>query len=135
MSKHKKTLQLGMNPSTASGRLVKDTLYKLAMETGHKCYRCNKPLDRETFSIEHKEPWLDSEDPLGNFFDQDNIAFSHLVCNTKAARRPKPIDIPHGTSSGYDYHKCRCDKCKLARKTRLPYDSKKRREAYLRTGH
>lgn len=83
---NKKTEQLGMNPSTASGRLVKDTLFKLAVEAGHKCFRCGEELTRETFSIEHKTPWLDSNNPLKNYFAQENIAFSHLSCNSKASR-------------------------------------------------
>lgn len=88
MSKQKKTLQLGMNPSTASGRLVKDTLFRLAVEAGHKCHHCGDELTRDTFSIEHINPWLDSENPVELYFDQDNIAFSHLTCNIKAGRRP-----------------------------------------------
>lgn len=28
------------------------------------------------------------------------------------------IDELHGTSNGYDHHKCRCEKCKLARSKR-----------------
>jgi hypothetical protein len=85
--KEKKTLQLGMNPSTASNRLVKDTLFRLAVEAGHACYQCGETLVRDTFSIEHKKPWLDSDDPKGSFFDQGNIAFSHLHCNVGAGRR------------------------------------------------
>lgn len=85
----KKQTQLGMNPSTASHRLVKDTLWKLVVATGQdKCNRCGQPMTRETFSIEHKIPWLDSDDPVGLFFDQDNIAFSHLRCNIADGRRP-----------------------------------------------
>ena len=87
---NKKTEQLGMNPSTASGRLVKDTLFRLAIETNHKCFQCGGELTRDTFSIEHKKPWLNSEDPLGNYFDQDNISFSHLSCNVKAAKAGRP---------------------------------------------
>lgn len=76
-----------MNPSTASGRLLKDLLFSFATQLGYtKCYHCNKKLTRETFSIEHKTPWLDSEDPIGLFFNLDNISFSHHTCNTKARR-------------------------------------------------
>lgn len=82
---NKRHAQLGMNPSTASHRLVKDTLFRLAVEAGHVCYRCKKALDRESFSIEHKTPWLNSVDPLHLFFDQANIAFSHLSCNSRAS--------------------------------------------------
>jgi len=87
MSK-KKSEQLGMNPSTASHRLVKDVLFKLLIEAGHTCFQCGEELTRDTFSIEHMEPWLDSEDPLGLYFNLENIAFSHKSCNYAASRTP-----------------------------------------------
>ena len=83
----KKHSQLGMNSSTASHRLVKDLLFSFVKDT--PCYHCGGTLERENFSIEHKVPWLDSEDPKGLFFDLDNISYSHLSCNVKAARRNK----------------------------------------------
>jgi len=86
MSNQKKTLQLGMNPSTASGRLNKDLLFAFIEAAGHKCFRCGEDLTRDTFSIEHKEAWLDSTNPVGLFFDLGNIAYSHLTCNIKASR-------------------------------------------------
>ena len=62
----KKKMQLGMNPSTASHRLVKDTLWRLIQATDQTaCVKCGDSMTRETFSIEHLEPWLDSEDPQG----------------------------------------------------------------------
>ena len=86
----KKQNQLGMNPSTAANRLVKDVLFKLVCDTGRNvCHQCSEPMERETFSIEHKTPWLDSNDPLGLYFNLENISFSHRVCNIKAARRGK----------------------------------------------
>lgn len=85
----KKQMQLGMNPSTASGRLIKDTLWRLIVESKQdSCFQCGEKMSRENFSVEHKVPWLDSEDPLFLFFDQENISFSHHLCNLKAARRP-----------------------------------------------
>ena len=85
----KKRDQLGMNPSTASGRLLKDVLFKFVCETGNNsCHQCGEPMERETFSIEHIVPWLDSEDPIGLFFDLDNISFSHRTCNCAARRIP-----------------------------------------------
>lgn len=51
-------------------------------------------MTRDTFSLEHIEPWLDSEDPVGLFFNQDNISFSHLSCNISDARKPHKSDIP-----------------------------------------
>lgn len=90
----KKKMQLGMNPSTASGRLVKDILWKLIVETGQdKCCKCGFPMHRDTYSIEHVVPWLDSEDPVGLYFDLENISFSHLRCNIgdTRSRQRNPI--------------------------------------------
>jgi hypothetical protein len=84
----KQTACLGMNHSTAQQRLVKDTLFRLAVESGHKCYQCGGELTRETFSVEHKVPWLNEPNALELFFDQKNIGFSHIRCNLLAARRP-----------------------------------------------
>lgn len=85
----KKTKQLGMNPSTASGRLVKDLLWSLIVETSKdSCCKCGSLMSRETFSIEHVTPWLDSDDPVGLYFDIGNISYSHLSCNRAAARSP-----------------------------------------------
>lgn len=81
----KKKLQLGMNPSTASGRLVKDILFSFIKD--RPCCKCGQPMTRETFSIEHLVPWLDSNDPVKTYFDLDNIDFSHLKCNVSDARR------------------------------------------------
>lgn len=83
----KKQQQLGINPSTASGKLVRDILYKFILELDlNNCYHCKLPMTRETFSIEHKIPWLDSEDPIKLYFDLENISFSHQSCNSSAAR-------------------------------------------------
>ena len=86
-----KAKQLGMNPSTASGRLVKDVLFKFVSEAGHKCFQCGGGLTRETFSLEHKTPWLHTDEPVKNYFDLDNIAFSHKSCNSSAARHPHKV--------------------------------------------
>jgi hypothetical protein len=84
----KKQQQLGMSPGTASHRLVKDILFDFVVKAGHKCHRCGGELTRDTFSIEHKTAWLDSEDPVAAFFDLSNIAFSHMHCNSGASRKP-----------------------------------------------
>lgn len=104
--------QLGMNPSTASNRLIKDLLFDFVIKAGHKCHRCGGDLERHTISIEHIEAWLDSDHPIEMFFDIQNIAYSHLSCNARASRpgiRPKR-GMTHGTS-GYRQG-CRCEKCK-----------------------
>lgn len=92
----KKKMQLGMNPSTASGRLVKDVLWSLIQETEQDvCCKCGEKMTRETFSIEHITPWLDSEDPVGLYFDLENIGFSHHSCNVGDARSArKKYDTP-----------------------------------------
>lgn len=109
----KKAQQLGMNPSTASGRLVKDLLFKFIIDAGNKCHRCGGELTRETFSIEHIENWLDSDDPIKLYFDLSNIAFSHKSCNFSAARKK---ETPHGTLWRYQKYRCRCDECKKVKK-------------------
>jgi hypothetical protein len=53
------------------------------------CVRCNTKIDKlEDFSIEHITPWRRSEEPRELFFNLDNIAFSHLSCNTAHSRNP-----------------------------------------------
>lgn len=85
----RKKEQLGMNPSTAYGRLKKLLLFSMAKELGRTtCYRCGALItDIKDFTIEHKEPWLDGDDPSGLFFDLSNVAFSHLSCNIADARK------------------------------------------------
>jgi len=102
----KKKEQLGMNPSTASGRLVKDILWDLLVKTNQdSCCKCNKPMTRETFSIEHLKPWLDSDDPVSLYFDLNNISFSHMSCNFSDIRRTTESRLNYyqkmtGVSSG-----------------------------------
>lgn len=122
----KKQQQLGMNPGTASHRLVKDILWSLIVETNKDfCYKCNAKLTRETFSIEHKIPWLDSENPLELFFDINNISFSHLKCNVGSKRDPKKGTGICGTISQYQ-RGCRCSECRnAARIDRAKYPKKK----------
>lgn len=82
----KKKNQLGMNPSTAAHRLRMDLLFSFVKDT--PCYHCGELMTRDNFSIEHKTPWLDSDNPVELFFDLNNISYSHLTCNASAARRP-----------------------------------------------
>lgn len=135
MRKDRKAEQLGMNASTASGRLLKDILFKFICDAGQNmCYQCGESMSREDFSIEHKTPWLDSSNPTELFFDLENISFSHLKCNIGAARRKKGFS--HGTTAGYDNYGCRCDECKAAKAARRKkeYTPEKRRSTYERTG-
>lgn len=105
-----------MNPSTASNRLVKDLLFSFVQKEGHKCFHCGGEISREDFSIEHKIPWLDSDDPIGLFFDLDNIAFSHFKCNSGKSRYNQPNRYKHPSINSYNKHGCRCEECKEIKK-------------------
>lgn len=128
----KKAQQLGMNPGTARHRLIRDLLFSYVKDV--PCFHCGKPLTRDTFSIEHKTPWLDSDDPLGLFFDLDNISYSHESCNYGAARQ---VNAPSACGTEGRYNKgCRCDPCKAAKAARMKrgYTTEGRRERYAKYG-
>lgn len=76
-----------MDPGTAAHQLRMDLLFSYIVSAGHVCFHCGGTLTRDNWSIEHKTPWLYSEDPRGHFFDPTNIAYSHPRCNYGAARR------------------------------------------------
>ncbi len=110
----KKTEQLGMPIGTASGRLRKSIIFDLLKQLNKNyCFQCAAEIKHEDeLSIEHKVPYLDSENPKDLFFNLDNIAFSHLTCNVGAARQTKSQN--HNTA-GYQ-RGCRCDVCVTAMK-------------------
>lgn len=83
--------QLGIDPGTAAHRLLKDLLFDFVLRAGHRCHQCGGEMERENFSIEHKIPWLHSDDPKGLFFDLENIAYSHLKCNIAVARKTNKV--------------------------------------------
>lgn len=102
MSKDRRKEQLGVAVGTAQHRLRKMILWDYVIKCGdNKCHQCGgEILSIDDLSIEHKTPWLDSEDPQGLFFDLSNIGFSHLSCNIKAARKPnKKYDTPEERKS------------------------------------
>lgn len=86
----KKAEILRMPLGTAGGRLRKSIMFKLAQMAGQDvCFRCQAKIATvDEFSIEHKINWMDHADPVGTFFDLDNISFSHHSCNVRASRRP-----------------------------------------------
>lgn len=127
----KKKEQLGINPGTASARLVKDLLWNFIVSSDKDtCIKCGQKMTRKTFSVEHIVPWLDSEDPVGLFFDTDNIGYSHMSCNYADARRQL---AEHGTLSRYKY--CGCDLCKEAKRqySASIYCPERRKAQYKRT--
>ena len=128
----KKNAQLGMNHGTAQNRLVKDILFSFISEYGkNTCFHCGKTMERDNFSIEHKMPWLDSEDPVKLFFDLNNISFSHLSCNIGAARKVnKKYFTAEEARKGEQ-------KAQNKRRKLVPPEvrKEKRRQQYLRTGN
>jgi hypothetical protein len=80
------------------------------------------------FTIEHKEPWMQAENPIVAFFSEANIAFSHWLCNIKAASHP---------TKKYFTEEERKDVLREtnARAMRKVYTPEKRRKKFLLTGH
>jgi len=128
-SNSKKREQLGMSYGTASGRLRKLVLFDLLVRYGEAvCFQCGEQIkSAEELSIEHKEPWLDTDDPVANFFSLDNIAFSHLSCNSRAARRPSahPNEAARAAAERKSWRDGK----------RKRYTTEARREKFARTGH
>lgn len=127
----KKRERLGMNPSTARNRLIKTLLFKFVVNAGHKCYRCGKELSIDTFSVDHILPWLNSDDPIGLFFDVDNIAFSHMRCNTLVACHTRKGTTKYPEYNGYSDTR---QPWQVAADKARVYDPEKRHQQYLRTG-
>jgi len=114
-SESKKKDQLGIHPGTAANRLRKSILYDFAKRLDVCwCYQCGANIDDiDEFTIEHKIPWLDSENPVELYYSLDNIAFSHAFCNYSKARRKEAKPCPSVTA----YRRgCRCDGCREARR-------------------
>lgn len=124
---NKKTQQLGMNPSTATYRLLRDLLFDRVKDT--PCFRCGEKMTRDTFSIEHKKSWMDSDDPVGNYFDLNNISYSHHSCN---ARHHSKFGTAKKGEALVEHIKVYNKEYKL----RFTEEERKvkRREQYLRTG-
>ncbi|QNO00799.1 hypothetical protein phiPsa397_053 [Pseudomonas phage phiPsa397] len=123
----KKKEQLGMNPSTAANRLVKDLLWNFIKTTGKSaCCKCGEPMSRETFSIEHVTPWLDSDDPVGLYFDTENIGYSHLRCNVEDRRIPRKYETKEEAYQA--------ELVLDSARRRAKYDPEKRRQSYLAKG-
>lgn len=128
----KKAEQLGMNPSTASNRLVKDILYSFIVGTGFDlCCKCGDFMSREDFSVEHIDPWLDSDNPVDMYFDLKNVSFSHLSCNVKDVRRPTQKYFTEEEKRAAKRESDRVYRSKLDPVTKKA----RRKEQYLRTGN
>lgn len=128
---NRKKEKLGMNPSTARARLMKDLLFKFVVRAGHKCYRCGRELTKETFSLDHKNDWLDAENSSELFFDVENVAFSHVICNTLAA-----ADKNRKYHNEEDRRRAKTEsKNRWYRRLDKGERSTRRRDQYVRHGH
>lgn len=80
-SSERKSQQLGMPYGTAFARLRKEILFDLAGRCDLlTCFACGEEIcTSKELSVEHKQPWEGRDTSL--FWDLDNIAFSHRVCN------------------------------------------------------
>lgn len=87
MSNSVKSAQLGMNHTTARSRLVKNIMFDMVRRLDEdNCFRCGVKIGSpDELSIEHRIPWLHNSPAL--FWDLNNIAFSHLACNTPSPDR------------------------------------------------
>lgn len=131
--KKERSEQLGMDVGKANHKLVKDILWNFAVKLDmNKCFQCGEEMTRETFSIEHKIPWLHSDNPSDLFFDIDNISFSHLKCNIGAARK----NLSSCGKIGQYRKGCRCELCVEANRQRQKnwYNPERRRQRYLEKG-
>ena len=98
---------LGMDKGTASHRLKKIIMFELAKKAGmDRCHRCKLLINNvEEFSVEHIESWLWKDVKL--FWDINNIAFSHLSCNSASTT------VKKGCGSYSKYKRgCRCPVCR-----------------------
>lgn len=120
MAQPNKDKQLGMPHGTARAKLNKSLLFELAKKCSLDiCFQCKEKITEiSTFSIEHKTPWMHSEEPVKLYFDLDNIAFSHLRCNIKEARNPLKGTGKHPSAEAYKKG-CRCSECKDIARLRI----------------
>lgn len=126
-SNEKKAKQLGMPQGTAANRLRKSIIFSLVKRLQENyCYQCGAEIETENeLSIEHKVPYLDSTDPVELYFSLDNIAYSHLSCNSGAARNANAERASHPSTKCYAKG-CRCDGCKEANSNRMALYRKRR---------
>jgi 5-methylcytosine-specific restriction endonuclease McrA len=109
MGCYKNKLRLGMSHGKANHLLMRSIIFSLVVRSDRdRCYRCGHVILRpELLSIDHVEPWRHG-DSTDLFWNLENIAFSHQVCNS-GARGPRRFhtEIDLGMSKGAAYHRLR----------------------------
>ena len=82
MDRFTKAAQLKMTEGKAANLLRRKIMFDLIKKCDmHYCHKCGKLMREDNFSIEHKDEWMYSADPVTSYFNLDNIAFSHSRCN------------------------------------------------------
>lgn len=128
MSKHKKAQQLGIDPGTAQARLRKAIMWDMIVQLKQdSCCKCGEAMTLDTYSVEHLTPWLNSEDPVGLFYDIGNIGFSHLLCNIEARRIPRKYHSEEERKAAKKITNAKAHAKRV-------YDAEERRERYERLG-
>ena len=134
-SAKRKSEKLGMPYGTARNKLVKSLLWSfICRQKQNYCHQCGSEiLSIDDLSIEHIEPWENSINPVKLYFDIDNIAYSHLSCNSSARILPKQ---PCPSRSAYT-RGCRCEDCKELNRVyaKENYSKERRRNKYLKHGY
>lgn len=84
----KKSKILGMCKSKARRILISKLIYKLFSTSDDKpyCFRCGEMIEDLQFHIDHKIAWMSGHDAISKYFDVNNIALSHPICNSMARR-------------------------------------------------
>lgn len=118
----KKKQQLEMSVGKANYRLNRSIMFHLVQETARdRCFQCGEIIkDIDDFSVEHKIPWMDSENPKELYFDLDNIAFSHKSCNYSNIRVNKStFKYDWGNQEGNNNNNCKLTKDEVIEIRRL----------------
>ncbi len=124
MDKNKKDSdELGMAWGTANNRLRKLVIFSLIQKCGEdNCVRCGQRIvSVDDMSIEHIKPWRGNDVDL--FWSVDNIAFSHVQCNT--THRPGGAKFkmaPEGTAW--------CGRCQDYKSVEMFHKDRARRSGY-----
>ena len=92
--------------------------FRLVQEVGlDYCHRCDEKIENyKQLSVDHIETWLHKSNDL--FWDIDNIAYSHLSCNS--AKSASSTENPHPSYVSYSTG-CRCEGCKECKRIYTRY--------------
>lgn len=75
-------------------RLRRTIVWSLLVELNRtSCFRCEKEMSIDTYSIDHVVPWRPNSKEL--FESLKNIAWSHRSCNSSASRPNRELSPEH----------------------------------------